>query len=314
MPSTELILDTEDGVRRAGNLLAAGKLVAFPTETVYGLGAEAGNDHAVARIFAAKGRPEFNPLIVHVASQDAAERIAVFDRTAKRLADVFWPGPLTLVLPLKQDAKVSALVTAGLDTVALRVPGHDLALNLLAAAGCPVAAPSANPSGKTSPTLAAHVLKGLEGRIDAILDGGACDVGVESTIVTTTPDPQLLRSGGVTLEDLQAALGAQLTFGSATGHITAPGQLASHYAPDALIRLNADRAEPDEVLLGFGDVLADINLSPTGDLSEAAANLFQALRALDERGATRIAVSPIPETGLGLAINDRLSRAAAKRP
>jgi L-threonylcarbamoyladenylate synthase len=310
---TSLLQPDRAGLARAAALLSAGGLVGFATETVYGLGADATDDRAVARVFAAKGRPSFNPLIVHVPDLTAAARIAVIEGEALMLAQAFWPGPLTLVLPLRPESGVSQLVTAGLDTVAVRVPASALARELLMLAGVPVAAPSANPSGRVSPTTAAHVMDGLSGRIDAVLDGGACGVGVESTIVGFDPVPTLLRPGGLPAETIAACLGAPLALPAQNGAITAPGQLTSHYAPRGTVRLNADRAEPGEILLGFGPVTAPLNLSPGGDLTEAAANLFAHLRALDAMGATRIAVSPIPQTGLGLAINDRLTRAAAPR-
>ena len=308
---TELLAADARGISRAGALLAGGALVSFPTETVYGLGAKATDDVAVARIFDAKGRPRFNPLIVHVPSGEAARGIAVFDDTAERLAAAFWPGPLTLVLPLRAGA-VSPLVSAGLDTVAVRVPAHPLAVAVLDAAGVPVAAPSANPSGRISPTEAAHVIDGLSGRIEAVIDGGACGVGVESTIVGLAPVPTLLRPGGLPVEALEACLGAPLAV-HASEEVVAPGQLASHYAPDAPVRLNVTQPHPGERLLGFGPVDCALNLSPSGDLVEAAANLFHHLHALDAGGEGPIAVSPVPDHGLGRAINDRLRRAAAPR-
>ena len=302
------------GVARAAALLASGALVAFPTETVYGLGGDATDDRAVAAIFAAKGRPAFNPLIAHVSDASAVRRLAEFGLLAERLAGAFWPGPLTLVLPARPGS-VSPLVTAGLPTVAVRVPAHPLARALLAAFGRPVAAPSANPSGRLSPTDADAVAEGLGDRVAAILDGGRCPVGVESTIVGLADGKAtLLRPGGLPREALEACLGEPLRTPEGSGVLTSPGQLASHYAPRAALRLEAERAEPGEVLLGFGRVEAALNLSPAGDLAEAAANLFGHLRALDASGATRIAVSPIPCHGLGLAINDRLARAAAPRP
>ena len=299
------------GFARAAEILHGGGLVAFPTETVYGLGADATDDLAVARIFEAKGRPRFNPLIVHVADAATARRYVTWSDMAEVLASRFWPGPLTLVLPLAPDAGLSPLVTAELPSLAIRVPAHPVAHALLAAFGGPVAAPSANPSGRISPTTAAHVAAGLSGRIEAILDGGACGVGVESTIVGLTGTPTLLRPGGLAAEAIEAALGQPLAApGSA---ITSPGQLASHYAPGAPVRLSANAKHPGEKLLGFGAVAgADLNLSPSGDLTEAAANLFAMLHAIDD-GTSPIAVSPIPETGLGRAINDRLRRAAAPR-
>ncbi|MCI2399568.1 L-threonylcarbamoyladenylate synthase [Aliiroseovarius subalbicans] len=310
---TELLQADDAGIARAATLLNAGGLVSFPTETVYGLGANARDDVAVARIYEAKGRPSFNPLIVHVPTLEAARALAVFDDQAERLAGAFWPGPLTLVLPLKEDAGLSPLVSAGLATVALRVPEHPLAQNLLTRAGVPVAAPSANPSGRISPTQADHVMAGLSGRIEAVLDGGTCGVGVESTIVGFAPHPVLLRAGGLPVEAITACLGAPLSVHAQGDGVTAPGQLASHYAPTAAMRLNADRARPGERLLGFGAVEADLNLSPSGDLVEAAANLFRHLHTLDAGGDAPIAVSPVPDHGLGRAINDRLRRAAAPR-
>jgi L-threonylcarbamoyladenylate synthase len=310
-PETERLPPDDAGLSRAVAILRAGGLVAFPTETVYGLGGDARSDMAAARIFAAKGRPRFNPLIAHVASADDARRIARFTPEADRLAGAFWPGPLTLVLPLREEAGIAPLVTAGLPTVAVRVPAHPLAQALLAAFGGPLAAPSANPSGKLSPTRAGDVLAGLGGRIAAVLDGGACPVGVESTILGLDGPARLLRPGGLPAEAIEACLGhALLPSGEA---IAAPGMLASHYAPEAALRLGATEAAPGEVLLGFGPVAGDLSLSPAGDLTEAAANLFHHLRALDAAGG-RIAVAPIPDRGLGRAINDRLARAAAPRP
>lgn len=298
---------------QAAQVLAQGGLVAFPTETVYGLGVDARNSDAVARLYAAKGRPSFNPLIVHAASLDAAEDYVVFDDTARALAQAFWPGALTLVLPIRADAGISLLVTAGLDTLAVRVPDHRLASALLAAFGGPVAAPSANLSGQVSPTKFAHVADHMTGLIDGIVDGGDCAVGLESTIVATLPVPTLLRAGGLPVEAIEAALGYDLARAGDSAAPTSPGQLASHYAPKGTVRLNADAAQDGETLLGFGPMDATINLSPSGDLVEAAAGLFDALHQLNEMGADRIAVSPIPDHGLGRAINDRLRRAAAPR-
>lgn len=314
-PETEMLSPDPAGIARAAALLRGGDLVAFPTETVYGLGGDARSDLAVARIFEAKARPRFNPLIVHLPSIEAARQIAHFDPEAERLAATFWPGPLTLVLPLRADAGLSDLVTAGLPTVAIRLPEHPLAQALLRAFAGPLAAPSANPSGRVSPTRAAHVAEGLAGRISAILDGGPCAVGVESTILALDP-PTLLRPGGIPAEALSACLGTALASGSDAAKPSAPGQLASHYAPGATLRLNATAAQPGEVWLGFGPPPADLNLSPVGDLVEAAANLFHALREADHRAGPdgRIAVAPIPDHGLGRAINDRLRRAAAPRP
>lgn len=304
------------GLDRAVALLAAGGCVAFPTETVYGLGADAKQDDAVARIYAAKGRPAHNPLIVHVPDVAAAADLADLTDAARALAAAFWPGPLTMVLPLRRGAGLSRLVTAGLDSVALRVPAAPVAQDLLRRCGLPLAAPSANPSGRISPTTADHVLAGLSGRIAAVIDGGPCAVGVESTILDLTGPPRLLRPGGITAEALSRVLDAPVTSAPVTDDTApvAPGMLASHYAPRARVRLDAEMTGPDEVLLGFGPVAgAALNLSPSGDLSEAAAGLFAALHRLDTDGAVAIAVSPIPDTGLGRAINDRLRRAAAPR-
>jgi L-threonylcarbamoyladenylate synthase len=296
-------------IAEAARLLAGGRLVAFPTETVYGLGADAGNGEAVAAIFAAKGRPRFNPLIVHVCGLEAARRQAVFNPLAEKLAARFWPGALTLVLPRRPDATVSLLVSAGLDSVALRVPSHPVAVALLQAVGRPLAAPSANASGRITATSAAHVAAELEGRVDLILDGGATPLGLESTVIGFQDEPAvLLRPGAIARAEIEAVTGPLAAAGDA---IRSPGQMESHYAPRARLRLNAAGAETGEALLGFGAVAdAWLNLSPRGDLKEAAANLFSMLRDMDEQ-VEAIAVSPIPMTGLGEAINDRLRRAAA---
>ncbi|WP_224824915.1 L-threonylcarbamoyladenylate synthase [Cognatishimia sp. MH4019] len=306
--STQRLAPTREGITDAAALLQKGALVAFPTETVYGLGADATNGQAVASIFAAKNRPSFNPLIVHVPDLETAETLVEFPQTARDIAQAFWPGPLTLVLPVKPGA-VSDLVTAGLPTLAIRLPAHPLAQELLRQANRPIAAPSANPSGAISPTTADHVIAGLDGQIAAILDGGPCAVGLESTILGFDPAPTLLRPGGLPQEALEAALGAPLLTRQPDTP-NAPGQLASHYAPDATVRLNI--TETDGTLLGFGAMQSTLNLSPAGDLTEAAANLFAYLRQLDT-GTDIIHVAPIPETGLGRAINDRLRRAAAPR-
>lgn len=311
-------------IEAAARVLAGGGLVAFPTETVYGLGADAGNGEAVARLYAAKGRPQFNPLIAHVSDLAAARKLAFFNPTAEKLAAAFWPGPLTLVLPRRPDAGLSDLACAGLDSVAIRVPAHPVARALLAALGRPVVAPSANRSGHVSPTSAAHVFADLDGRIDMILDGGTTPVGVESSIVSCLSAPQWLRPGGAPREAVEAVLGVPLADRPQAAHHggdapLAPGMLESHYAPRAGIRLDAVSVAADEALLAFGSHVpavakATLNLSLRGDLTEAAANLFSHLRALDEAGATTIAVMPIPREGLGEAINDRLGRAAAPRP
>ena len=307
---TELLKPDASGVARAAALLRQGALVAIPTETVYGLAADATSDMAVAKVFEAKGRPAFNPLIVHVPDLATAQRIARFDDMALRLAQAFWPGPLTLVLPLA-DRAISKLVTAGGDSVAIRVPDHPLARRVMETADRPLAAPSANPSGRISPTTAAHVMAGLRDRIAAVLDGGGTGVGVESTILATDP-PRLLRPGGLPVEAIEACLGAPLPARAETDAITAPGQLASHYAPGAAVRLSATERRAGEFLIGFGAIAGDITLSETGDLTEAAARLFGALHDADASGRP-IAVAPIPDHGLGRAINDRLARAAAPR-
>lgn len=305
---TQLLASDASGVATASDMLSRGNLVAFATETVYGLGADARNGAAVARVYEAKGRPSFNPLIVHVANLDHAQRYGTFDAQALALAAQFWPGPLSIVVPLAPGHGLSELVTAGLDTVALRVPAHPGAQALLTQFDGPVAAPSANPSGRISPTTPDHVLAGLNGKIDAVLDGGACAVGLESTIVGGKP-LALLRQGGVSQEHIQEITGPLAQAGP---DITAPGQLASHYAPRATLRLNATAADPGEALLGFGPSPCDLNLSPSSNLIEAAANLFAHLHALDAQNKP-IAVAPVPDTGLGRAINDRLKRAAAPR-
>jgi L-threonylcarbamoyladenylate synthase len=295
---------------RAGALLRQGRLVAFPTETVYGLGADATNGEAVAAIFAAKGRPRINPLIVHVPGLAEASLHGIFSDAARRLAETFWPGPLTLVVPRQPGSPLSLLVSAGLDTVALRAPAHAAARALLEAAGRPIAAPSANVSGRISPTTAAHVAEGLGDKVAMILDGGQTPLGLESTVIGFASErPVLLRPGATAREDIEAVVGP---LAAPDGKIRSPGQLQSHYAPRAAVRLNALNVGAEELLLGFGAVEAALNLSPRGDLKEAAANLFAMLRALDKRGKA-IAVSPIPATGLGEAINDRLRRAAAPR-
>ncbi|NCQ23005.1 MAG: threonylcarbamoyl-AMP synthase [Rhodobacteraceae bacterium CG17_big_fil_post_rev_8_21_14_2_50_63_15] len=309
---TRILSPDPIGFASAAAIWRAGGLVAFPTETVYGLGADARNDRAVARIFEAKGRPQFNPLIVHVLSVQEAQSYVGWSHAAEVLASAFWPGPLTLVLPLKSGAGLSSLVTADLPTLAIRMPAHPVAQGLLAAFGGPVAAPSANPSGRISPTSADHVLTGLAGRIEAVVDGGACPVGVESTIIGLVDDPTLLRSGGLPVEALEAALGKPLEVPGTDSPISAPGQMLSHYAPTAKVRLDATERRDGEVMLGYGAIDGDLNLSSAGDLIEAAANLFHHLHALDAQGAAVIAVAPIPDRGLGRAINDRLRRAAAK--
>jgi L-threonylcarbamoyladenylate synthase len=324
-PAGTRVLGTDTAaIEAAARCLAAGGLVAFPTETVYGLGADAADGRAVARLYEAKGRPAFNPLIAHVTDVGAARKLARFDADAGRLAAEFWPGPLTLVLPKAEGCRIAELATAGLDTVAVRVPHHAVAQNILAAFGKPIVAPSANRSGHVSPTEAAHVLADLRGRVDLIIDGGATPVGIESSIVACLGEPALLRPGGIPREAIERALGRPLAqppraVDAAAGAAApaAPGMLAAHYAPRTPLRLDVSGVAPGEVLLAFGPQLAAgaeaaarvLNLSPGGDLTEAAANLFAHLRSLDAAQAPCIAVMPIPHNGLGEAINDRLARA-----
>ncbi|MEH2532298.1 L-threonylcarbamoyladenylate synthase [Bradyrhizobium sp. AZCC 1588] len=323
---TQILPAGEAAVAAAARALSEGGLVAFPTETVYGLGADATNPAAIARLYQAKGRPAFNPLIAHVGDVAAARQIARFDAAATALAEAFWPGPLTLVLPKTEACAVADLATAGLDTVAVRIPAHPVARDILREFGGPVVAPSANISGHVSPTTALHVQSDLAGRIDLIVDAGAVEVGVESTIVGCFDAPMLLRPGGLPRAEIERVLGRALVqppagTESETGQPLAPGMLASHYAPRARVRLNAAALEPGEALLAFGlgaisgiDAASSVmNLSERGDLDEAAANLFGHLRALDAKGAHTIAVMPIPNEGLGEAINDRLRRAAVGR-
>ncbi len=325
---TRIVQASPEAIEAARAVLAAGGLVAFPTETVYGLGADATNDAAVARLYAAKERPSFNPLIAHIAKLEDARRIAIFDDVALDLARAFWPGPLTLVLPSIADSsasgKVGALARAGLDTVAVRVPRHPVARALVNAFGRPVAAPSANRSGRVSPTSAAHVRADLDGRVDLIIDGGPTVIGLESTILSCVGDVTLLRPGALPREDIEHRLGHAVTapaVPSQGASVPAPGMLASHYAPRATLRINARSVRAGEALLGFGPDLPEqaglaravLNLSTRSSLEEAAANLFAHLRALDATGADTIAAMPVPEHGLGTAINDRLRRAAAPR-
>jgi L-threonylcarbamoyladenylate synthase len=324
--TTEISRADEAGVAEAARCLSHGGLVAFPTETVYGLGADATNPAAIARLYEAKGRPLFNPLISHLADVQAARRVGRFDAASFALAEAFWPGPLTLVLPKRQDCAVAELATAGLETIALRVPAHPVAHAILRAFGKPVVAPSANVSGHVSPTTAAHVKSDLGGRIDLIIDGGPVEVGVESTIVGCFEVPILLRPGGVPRETIEHVLGrplenAAVEAESEARQVLAPGMLTSHYAPRTRVRLNARNIAPGEALLAFGNAevpgkdkaAAVMNLSERGDLAEAASRLFGYLRSLDAAGARAIAVMPVPHHGLGEAINDRLRRAAAGR-
>jgi L-threonylcarbamoyladenylate synthase len=305
------------GLAQAAELLRAGHLVAFPTETVYGLGADATSGAAVAKIYAAKRRPAFNPLIAHVENRAGAEQQGAFTREAAALAEAFWPGPLTLVLPLAPGTTICALARAGLGSVALRVPAHRVAQDLLAATGLPLAAPSANLSGRVSPVSAAHVREDLDGRIDAIIDAGATQVGLESTIISCLGSgPELLRPGGISRAAIETVLGRPLAAPRAETAPRAPGMLASHYAPRARLRLDATSLREGEAGLDFGGRFENaphvLDLSPRGDLIEAAGNLFAYLRALDARGHAMIAVAPIPARGLGEAINDRLRRAAVR--
>jgi len=299
---TRVLPFTDETIAEAARLILSGEPVAVPTETVYGLAADATNAEAVARIYEAKGRPNFNPLIVHVPDIASAESIGEFEEEARALAEQYWPGPLTLVVPMRADAGIASLVTAGLTTIGLRVPAHPAMQGLLRAVERPLAAPSANASGSISPTRAEHVLKSLRGRIPMIIDGGATERGLESTIVAATGGPlRLLRPGPIEVE----------ADGASSSRIEAPGQLASHYAPSKPLRLNARSAAPDEYLIAFGSTDGDANFSPTGDLVEAAARLFDLIHQADASPKSRIAVAPIPDRGLGAAINDRLRRAAA---
>jgi L-threonylcarbamoyladenylate synthase len=321
-PESPIYPATPEAIARAAGLIRNGELVAFPTETVYGLGADATNERAVAAVFAAKGRPRFNPLIVHFADASQAEAAARFDARARKLAIRFWPGALTLVLPRASGCPVALLACAGLDTIAVRVPGHPVALALLAAAGRPLAAPSANPSGSVSPTTAAHVAASLGGKVRMILDGGPCRIGVESTVLDLSGSrPVLLRPGGIAAAEIEAEIGPVARGAEAeAGPARSPGMMLRHYAPATPLRLHTTGKprQPREALLAFGPsppagYVTILNLSPAGDLAEAAANLFAMLRELDAGGFEAIAVMPIPGEGLGEAINDRLARAAAPK-
>ncbi len=307
---------SESEITTAAQLLREGRLVAFPTETVYGLGADATNDEAVARVYQAKGRPSFNPLITHVPDAESAFALGEFSQEAQALARAFWPGPLSIVVPRKPGCPISLLASAGLDSLAIRVPAHPVALDLLKATGRPVVAPSANPSGKISPTTAEHVRRHLKDKPAAILDGGRCKVGVESSVVSFLEGvPKLLRHGGIPRPEIERVLGHAIAAESHSARPHAPGQLLSHYAPHAELRLNADAPREGEAYLGFGKLHAHgpYTLSAKGDLVEAAASLFRMLHEIDATGVARIAVAPIPHHGLGEAINDRLLRAAAPR-
>lgn len=307
------VLPADDAaITAAMELLRSGQIVAIPTETVYGLAADASNADAVAKIYAAKGRPDFNPLIVHVADQSAAENLAEFSPMAHQLAQAFWPGPLTLVLPLRTDANIAGAVTAGLPTIALRCPAHPVMQALLKKTGLNIAAPSANKSGGISPTRAEHVLAGLGGAVPMILDGGRCSAGLESTIVAVRDNGwQILRPGPVTAAEIERVLGTG-PLAASGDNIEAPGQLASHYAPSKVLRLNAIQPETGEWHIGFGAMEGNDNLSASGDLAQAAANLFDALHRADASAALSISVAPIPHEGIGVAINDRLQRASIR--
>jgi L-threonylcarbamoyladenylate synthase len=309
---TQRLTDDADGIAQAVSLLRTGQTVAIPTETVYGLAADATNSLAVARIYAAKGRPSFNPLIVHVPNAAAAVTLVHLPDTAHALIDRFWPGPLTLVAPVRSGNGIASLVCAGLDTLAVRVPAHPVMQSVLRKFGKPLAAPSANASGRLSPTRAAHVLASLDGKISAVIDAGPCEKGLESTIIGFTDgQPLLLRAGAIPPEEIESIMNRKLLHAD-LGKISAPGQLLSHYAPTKPLRLNATQAMADEVLIGFGTMPADYNLSITADLVEAAATLFDVLHQADAHQASRIAVAPIPMQGLGVAINDRLQRAVVR--
>ena len=313
MVDTRVIPADEAGIAEAVSLIRRGQPVAVPTETVYGLAADASWDQAVAAIYAAKRRPAFNPLIVHVGDLTMAAEIASLPPLALRLAESFWPGPLTMVLKRRDDARIARLATAGLPTVALRMPAHPVIRALIGATGKPLAAPSANASGAISATRAEHVAHSLAGRVPLVLDGGATEVGIESTIIAIEADRlRLLRPGGLTVDALEAVAGAPIEVGAGDA-IESPGQLSSHYAPGKPLRLGAVRAEPGEFLIGFGEIAGATSLSPRGDLVEAAARLFDLLHRADASDARGIAIAPVPDVGLGRAINDRLKRAAAPR-
>ncbi len=298
---------------KASELIKSGGTLAFPTETVYGLGADATNKLAVAKIFQAKGRPSFNPLIIHCFSIEQIQTFAKWSSEAQKVADKFWPGPLTMVLPLLPNNQISSLALAGLQTVAVRMPDHSVAQSILQLANTPIAAPSANPSGAVSATKAEHVISRLNGKIEGIISGYSSKIGLESTIISFLPEPSILRFGAIDETDISELLGLDLKKKRKDEKISAPGQLSSHYAPKGSIRLNSKVFKKNEVSLGFGEILCDLNLSREANLAEAASNLFDYLHKLDEMGAEKIAVSPIPEAGIGIAINDRLRRAAAPK-
>ena len=310
---TKIFNTSRHDLSKASELIKSGGTLAFPTETVYGLGADATNKLAVAKIFQAKGRPSFNPLIIHCFSIEQIKTFAMWSAEAQTVANKFWPGPLTMVLPLSPNSQISSLALAGLQTVAIRMPNHSVAQSILKLANTPIAAPSANPSGAVSATKAQHVISRLNGKIEGIISGNSSKIGLESTIISFLPEPSILRFGAIDETDISKTLGLDLKKKRKDAKITAPGQLSSHYAPKGSIRLNSKVFKKNEVSLGFGQILCDLNLSPKGNLTEAAANLFDYLHRLDEMGAEKIAVSPIPEKGIGIAINDRLRRAAAPK-
>ena len=310
---TKIFNTSKPDLLKASKLIETGGTLAFPTETVYGLGADATNNLAVAKIFQAKGRPSFNPLIIHCFSIEQIQAFAMWSSAAQTVAEKFWPGPLTMVLPLLPHSKIASLALAGLQTVAVRIPAHSIAQSILKLANTPIAAPSANPSGSVSATKAEHVISKLNGKIEGIVSGGSSEIGLESTIISFLPDPRILRFGAIDEADISEILSLDLKKKALDGEISAPGQLSSHYAPKGSIRLNSKVFKNKEVSLGFGKVICDLNLSRTENLIEAAANLFDCLHKLDEMGAEKIAVSPIPEEGIGIAINDRLKRAAAPK-
>ncbi|MDA9670835.1 L-threonylcarbamoyladenylate synthase [Paracoccaceae bacterium] len=310
---TKIFNTSKPDLLKASKLIETGGTLAFPTETVYGLGADATNNLAVAKIFQAKGRPSFNPLIIHCFSIEQIQAFAMWSSEAQTVAEKFWPGPLTMVLPLLPHSKIASLALAGLQTVAVRIPVHSIAQSILKLANIPIAAPSANPSGSVSATKAEHVISKLNGKIEGIVSGGSSEIGLESTIISFLPDPRILRFGAIDEAAISEILNLDLKKKALDGEISAPGQLSSHYAPKGSIRLNSKVFKNKEVSLGFGKVICDLNLSRTENLIEAAANLFDCLHKLDEMGAEKIAVSPIPEEGIGIAINDRLKRAAAPK-
>ena len=310
---TKIFNTSRHDLSKASELIKSGGTLAFPTETVYGLGADATNKLAVAKIFQAKGRPSFNPLIIHCFSIEQIQTFAMWSSEAQTVADKFWPGPLTMVLPLLPNNQISSLALAGLQTGAVRMPDHSVAQSILQLANTPIAAPSANPSGAVSATKAEHVISRLNGKIEGIISGHSSKIGLESTIISFLPEPSILRFGAIDETDISELLGLDLKKKRKDEKISAPGQLSSHYAPKGSIRLNSKVFKKNEVSLGFGKILCDLNLSREANLAEAAANLFDYLHRLDEMGAEKIAVSPIPEEGIGIAINDRLRRAAAPK-